>query len=91
MSLVPWPGGHLPLDGDADILWRGRLGALELAATHIFFKSSGVAPVWMGRLRARVPRSVDVIYPVQWPGSGQTARPRAAMLLLEMARQAGTR
>src|ERR1700756_3032468 len=42
MSLVPWPGGRLPLEGDADSLWRGRLGALELAATHIFFKSSGV-------------------------------------------------
>jgi len=26
-----------------------------------------------------------VIYPLQWPGSGQTARPRAAMLPVEMA------
>ena len=29
-----------------------------------------------------------VIHPLQWPGSGQTTRPRAAMLLHEMARQA---
>ena len=40
------------------------------------------------RLMPGSPDRWTVIHPLQWPGSGQTTRPRAAMLLHEMARQA---